>query len=150
MDIKKVNRSRGAAGSAYTSDNKRVSGTSPQTFERHFNEQSQEKYRQEIERLTKSLDAQAETLAKKIDIYEFEKYRRLIGELINEVVSNAYAFKKENVLDARGRRKVYALIQTVDERLDQMAADVINRNIDSIGVLARVDDIRGLILDMML
>ena len=119
-----------------------------QSFERQFHEQGKEAYERYLSELSKKIDSQAEVLVKKASLVEFEKYRRLISELIYEVVNNAYAFTKENIVDARGRRRTFALVSTIDKKLDEMAALILTQNAQSIELICKVDDIRGMILDL--
>ena len=79
-----------------------------------------------------------------------QQYRTLISELLDEVVSNAYAFQKENSFDSRGRPRVYSLIRKVNDKLEELAKEILSDNQDSIKIISKIDDIRGLIIDVLL
>jgi uncharacterized protein YaaR (DUF327 family) len=79
-----------------------------------------------------------------------DRYRALVSDLLSEVVSHAYAFNKENAFDPRGRRKVYATIQKINEKLEELAKDILQGNQDALRILSMIDDIRGLIVDIFL
>ena len=53
--------------------------------------------------LVKDITAQGKIIADKADIRDMKKYRSLIGEFINEVVTHSHKFSRENFLDRRGR-----------------------------------------------
>ncbi|NLB29079.1 MAG: YaaR family protein [Clostridiales bacterium] len=124
--------------------------SAPISFKRTLTELSREQYEAHMCELIDKIDEQAEKLTKRADIGEFQKYRRLIKEFLDEVVSNSYAFSKDDAFGARGRHRFYATVKTIDGELDEMAKEVLSGQADSIDLLHRTDDIRGLILDLML
>ena len=73
---------------------------------------------------------------------------KLIKEFMNEIVNRSHKFSRENFLDRRGRHRVYGIIRLVDEKLDELAQELVNEESDKIAILARVDEIRGLLLDI--
>lgn len=120
------------------------------SFKRTLSSLSDEQFQTHMNELIGKIDEQAEKLTKRADIKEFQKYRQLIKEFLDEVVSNGYAFSKDNAFGARGRHRFYATVKTIDTKLDEMAKEVLGGQADSIELLHRIDDIRGLILDIML
>ena len=120
------------------------------SFERSFRDSDREGYDQKIADLAKKIDEQGARLTKKIDIAEMERYRTLVSELLNEVVSNAYAFRKENSFDSRGKRQVYATVMKINEKLEKMAKDILGGHGDALEMIGNIDDIRGLIVDILL
>ncbi len=149
----KVKNSR-AAGSTVSLDyppvHRKEFADSQMPFERQFMSLGQEQFEQSIADLANRIDEQGRRLSKKIDIAEMEHYRSLISEFLNEVVSNAYSFYRENTYDQRGRRKVYATVKKINEKLEEMAQELLSSNRDTIKIISSIDDIRGLILDIFL
>ena len=119
-------------------------------FKQSLSVLSREQYDEKLGGLIRDIDAQAEKLTKRADIKEFERYRALIRDFINEVVSNGYAFQKESSFESRGRQRLFATIQTVDQKLDALAKEVLSNQADNIATVHAIDDIRGLLLDMTL
>ena len=76
------------------------------------------------------------------------KYRSLIKEFMNEIVNRSHKFSRENFLDRRGRHRVYGIIRLVDEKLDELAQELVKDERDTISILAKVGEIRGLLLDI--
>ena len=54
---------------------------------------------------------QGERIAKRNDIKDMQRYRILIKDFMNEVVSRSHAFSRENFLDRMGRHRVYGIIR---------------------------------------
>jgi uncharacterized protein YaaR (DUF327 family) len=91
---------------------------------------------------------QGERISKKKDIKDMRKYRSLIKEFMNEVVSRSHSFSRENFLDRKGRHRVYGIIRLVDETLDELAKELVKEEKDNLTILQKIGDIRGLILDI--
>lgn len=98
--------------------------------------------------LMEEITMQGERISKKKDIKDMRKYRSLIKEFMNEVISRSHSFSRENFLDRRGRHRVYGIIRLVDENLDELAKELVKEEKDNLTILQKIGDIRGLILDI--
>ena len=87
-------------------------------------------------------------LAKRMDIRDMQRYRRLIKEFMNEIVNRSHKFSRENFLHKRGRHRVYGIIKLVDKTLDELAAELMKDEKDHMAILEKVDEIRGMLLDI--
>ena len=91
---------------------------------------------------------QGDKILKRMDVRDMKRYRTLIKEFMNEIVNRSHKFSRENFLDRRGRHRVYGIIRLVDEKLDELAQELVSEECDKISILAKVDEIRGLLLDI--
>lgn len=98
--------------------------------------------------LMKDIEEQGARIAKHMDIRDMKKYRSTIKEFMNEVVSRSHEFSRENFLDRRGRHRVYGIVKLVDKNLDDLAEELLKEEKDNLAVLGKIDDIRGLLLDI--
>jgi hypothetical protein len=99
--------------------------------------------------MMEEITMQGKKLGKKMDVRDMKHYRRLIKNFMNEIVNRSHKFSRENFLDRRGRHRVYGMIKRVDVALDELAEELIKEEKDSIAILSKVDEIRGLLLDIM-
>ena len=103
------------------------------------------------DRLTSMMEQitmQGEKLAKHRDIKDMRRYRGLIKDFMNEIVSRSHEFSRENFLDRRGRHRVYGIIRLVDQTLDELAKELVKDEQDNIAILGKIGEIRGLLLDI--
>ena len=91
---------------------------------------------------------QGKKLSEHMDIRDMKKYRSLVKDFMNEVVNRSHKFSRENFLDRRGRHRVYGLVKLVDKNLDELAGELVKEEKDHIAILGKVDEIRGLLLDI--
>ncbi len=92
---------------------------------------------------------QGDKIVKRMDVRDMRRYRTLIKDFMNEIVNRSHKFSRENFLDRRGRHRVYGIIRLVDEKLDELAQALVSDECDKIAILAKVDEIRGLLLDIL-
>ena len=91
---------------------------------------------------------QGEKISKRNDIKDMQRYRILIKDFLNEVVTRSHVFSRENFLDRRGRHRVYGIIRQVDKELDELAQELVKDEKNNIGILAKIGQIQGLLLDI--
>ena len=91
---------------------------------------------------------QGEKISKRNDIKDMQRYRILIKDFMNEVVSRSHVFSRENFLDRKGRHRVYGIIRQVDKELDELAQELVKDEKNSIDILAKIGQIQGLLLDI--
>lgn len=104
------------------------------------------------ERLTSMMEEitrQGDQLAKKRDIKDMKRYRGLIKDFMNEIVSRSHEFSRENFLDRKGRHRVYGIVRLVDENLDALAQELMKDEQDHMAILSKIGEIRGLLLDIL-
>ena len=101
-----------------------------------------------LQGLMEEITMQGERLYKKRDVRDMKRYRGLIKEFMNEVVSRSHSFTRENFLDKRGRHRVYGIIRLIDENLDELAQELVKDEQDNLTILNKIGEIRGLLLDI--
>lgn len=103
---------------------------------------------EQLKLMMEEITRQGEGLAKKRDIRDMKRYRTLIKNFLNEVVTRSHSFSRENFLDRRGRHRVYGIIRLVDENLDELAKALLQDEKDDLEILSRIGEIQGLLLDI--
>lgn len=91
---------------------------------------------------------QGNKITKHMDVKDMKRYRALIKDFMNEIVNRSHKFSRENFLDRKGRHRVYGIIRRVDETLDELAQELMKDEKDHLSILAKVGEIRGLLLDI--
>lgn len=104
------------------------------------------------ERLTlmmEDITQQGKKLGKRMDVRDMKHYRQLVKDFMNEIVNRSHKFSRENFLDRRGRHRVYGIIKLVDKNLDELAEELLKDEQDHLAILSKIDEIRGLLLDIV-
>lgn len=131
-------------------DERTVRNERDATFSYQLKKLETQNYEQRVRVLADKIQSQGKKLEKKADIRELKVYKQLISEFLDEAVSNSHSFMKKNFLDRRGRHRVYAIIKKINEELIELTNEVLKSEQDNLSILKKLDDIRGLILDLFL
>jgi uncharacterized protein YaaR (DUF327 family) len=106
--------------------------------------------KQKLKNLLERIDTQASKLTNRMDLTELKEYKRLIGEFLNLAVNNSHKFTRERTLDKRGRYRVFSIVKKVNEELDNLTTEVLKKEKNRINILTNIDDIRGMLLDVIM
>ncbi|WP_066503969.1 YaaR family protein [Abyssisolibacter fermentans] len=118
------------------------------TFKDEFKRLGDISVKEKLNILLKRIDVQSERIVKNMDVREVIAYKKLISEFLKESVDSMVKFSKNSFLDRRGRHRVFAIVKKVDKEMEQLTKDVLKNEKDNIKILKRLDDIRGLIIDI--
>ncbi len=131
-------------------DIKKVNDMNEAQFSSHMDRQFSESQDEELKKKAVEIEKQGKRLASHIDVSELKAYKRLVMEFMNEAVRSSSRFSKDSFLDRRGRHRVFSTIKIVNEKLEQLTREVLSSEKDNLAILGRIEDIRGLILDLLL
>ena len=145
MDIK-VNQTMPVAQPEATAPARETDGNFKFTLVSHIEEQE---LQARLGTLMEEITMQGDKLAKKRDVRDMKRYRGLIKDFMNEIVNRSHSFSRENFLDRKGRHRVYGIIRLVDENLDELAQELMKDEQDHLAILAKIGEIRGLLLDIL-
>jgi hypothetical protein len=101
-----------------------------------------------LNQLGDDLTQQGKLVAGRVDILELKRYKEMLAEFMYLAVHHAFEFDKKGSMDHRGRHKVYALIKKINEKLADLTQMVLKGEADRLAVMAAIDDIRGLLLEL--
>ncbi|SDB01643.1 YaaR family protein [Eubacterium oxidoreducens] len=143
MDIK-VNQTNPVAPTQQTNQVEKGDGSFKFTLASNV-EEAQET----LNNMLKDITKMGEHIARHMDIRDMKKYRELVKGFLNEIVSRSHKFSRENFLDRRGRHRVYGIIKQIDDNLDALAKELIKDESNHLDILSRIDEIRGMLIDII-
>ncbi|MDR1703901.1 MAG: YaaR family protein, partial [Clostridiales bacterium] len=100
--------------------------------------------------LLTEIESVGKKLSEHMDIRDMKRYRSLISDFFNEVVTNSHTFERENFLDRRGRHRVYGIVKLVNQGLDDLAQELLKEEKNPLAILEKTGEIQGLLLDIVL
>lgn len=144
MEIK-VNQAAQVSQVKQTTETQQADGTFKFTLASHIEEKE---LQARLTALMEDITMQGKRLGKRRDVRDMKRYRGLIKEFLNEVVSRSHSFSRENFLDRKGRHRVYGIIRLIDENLDELAQELMKDEKDNLQILGKIGEIEGLLLDI--
>jgi uncharacterized protein YaaR (DUF327 family) len=80
---------------------------------------------------------------------EIKQYKHAVRDFLHYVVKNGFDTKEQasgvNIM----KRKVHTIIQVVDQKLEQLASAVLSGQRSQLDLLARLEEINGLLVDLL-
>lgn len=123
----------------------KIQGTSFSGIMRDTQEKMME---QELSLLMEEIKQQEEKLIERLTLAEVIRYRKLISRFLSTVVSNMYQFTKHDYFNSQGRHEIYAIVNRVNQKLEELVKEVLCSDRDKLRILSLIGDIRGLLIDL--
>ena len=116
-------------------------------FGKAFLDASKQQASRALDLVLMELDASGERLAAAQSFEELEKYKGLVKEFLQKVTQG---LGKLHFSDGgQGKQaKVHVILKKVDLELGRLAEEVVKRQAGQLRILERLDQIRGLLLDL--
>ena len=121
-----------------------------QQFLEKFQNIKSDQVREHLEKLFNEITVQADKISERLHLSEVIKYKNLVREFLDVAVKNSHRFSKQNFLDRRGRHRVYCIVKNVDRELEAITKEFLNNEVDRLDIIRRLDDIRGMLLDVFM
>jgi uncharacterized protein YaaR (DUF327 family) len=148
MKIRKVTKD-GTAGFAISDkDVKQVAGRENQSFNEQLHKVHNDIVHQQLGNLLSDIEKQGRVLGETLNIRDLKKYKDLIQKFLDYAVNKMYQMREQHGWDRRGRHKVYSMVETVNKEMESLTQMLLSEQKDKIAVLAKVDEIRGLLVDI--
>lgn len=111
--------------------------------------QTQEKLsRQRLDALLGEITNQGQRLSQTPTYSELKAYRTLVSRFLGEAVGQMYSVESQNGWDRQGRQKTYTTIKNIDKELIALTEDVRQGQERQLSIAARLDVIRGMLVDV--
>ena len=80
---------------------------------------------------------------------EIIRYKKAVRNFIHYVVENSYILEEKTSGVNLLRRKKFTMVQVVDRKLEQLAAGIMAGQTNQMELLARIDEIAGILVNLL-
>ncbi len=120
------------------------------SFDSFLNDNQYRNMKEKLESLMEHINEQGQRLADRVTLQDLMLYKRMIAQFLDISVRGMLEFRKDDYWDRSGRHHIYALVKKVDSNLEALTKEVLSSQKDHLIILSYIDDIRGLLMDMLL
>lgn len=149
MKITDINKHT-AVNSPLVKEGSRLSKEAQNDFALKLKNLKGDALQEELTSLLGEISSQSQEVEKKFHLSEVLKYKKLVKEFLSLTVNNSHKFSKENFLDRRGRHRVLSIVKQVDDELEHLTQDFLKKERDKLKILNRLDNIKGMLLDIFM
>jgi uncharacterized protein YaaR (DUF327 family) len=118
-------------------------------FLKELESASEEQIKRSLDELIEEIDKQAQILEKHRTFEELEKYRRMVRDFMDQAIKKIYSVKvSESSKFMIKRKKVFVIVEKVNAELEELAKKVLSKQAQTMDLLASLEKIKGLLVDM--
>ncbi|OLN33536.1 YaaR family protein [Desulfosporosinus metallidurans] len=110
--------------------------------------QTQKIQRIELQTFLGRLETQGKKLAHSLSIRDLKDFRDMVKSFLRSTFGQSRQMQEDSSWDFQGRPKVMARISKIDQALDDLGKQLLDRQSKPLEVLTKIDEIRGLIVDL--
>lgn len=101
-----------------------------------------------IEQTLLDIDEAAQRLRQERDLAALRAYKELLRNAIETATRQAYKVHAEGAFRGGGRQRLLYAVRVIDEKLVALTELLMEKERDNVAIAARLDEIRGLLLDL--
>ncbi|TDQ36938.1 YaaR family protein [Aureibacillus halotolerans] len=107
-----------------------------------------EKTHEKLTGLMKDIEAQGKALADTRSVEELRKYKALIKDFMRDAVDVGLQLQEHRGFTRQGRTKVFKIVETVDAKLAELTASVLEKEASGLKILEQVGEIKGMLMNL--
>lgn len=148
MRIKDKQSSERLGASAYTAANPELRLSNAKDFPNVLEKQYLSDSKDDLEKMLNKLEEIGKRLVESFSIYELKNYKDTMRDFLQTTQGQAYKLKEETVFFRQGKTKIMHLIEKIDAELEELSKLVLGRQKNQVELLKKMDQIRGLLVDL--
>lgn len=145
MKIQEINSNKITTG--YTKDD-RTGRTSAVKFEDVFDSEISKVQDSILNDMLSEIDEAAEKLKENLNIDNLLSYKKKVKQFLQNAVNSMFRRNKRESIGLNGRKKIYTIVDKVNDKLEMMTQEFIEGNKKNIDLLSAIEEIRGLLVDI--
>ncbi|MCY8233842.1 YaaR family protein [Priestia endophytica] len=102
----------------------------------------------QLQQLMAGIEDQGQRLARSQTLREMAKYKMLIRRFIKEAVEFGLDLKDSRSFSYDGQTQKLTTVEEIDEKLMELTKDITNQQADSISLLKKLGEIKGLLINL--
>jgi uncharacterized protein len=102
----------------------------------------------ELQTFLNRLETQGQKLTQSLSIRDLKTFRDMVKTFLRSTFGQSRKMQEDSSWDFQGRPKIMTRISKIDHALDELGKQVLNQQAKPLEVLTKIDEIRGLIVDL--
>lgn len=117
-------------------------------FGKMVEKQSERLHSEQITRLLGNITAAGDRLARSRNLRDMAKFKMLVRRFMKESVESGLTLKQSHSWNRYGEGRKLKIVNIIDEKLIQLAEDLLNEEKNTIDLLDKIGEIRGLLINL--
>lgn len=103
---------------------------------------------EQLTRLLGDISTAGDRVAKSRSLRELARFKRLVKKFMEETVQFGIESKQSHTWNRFGEGRRLKIVETIDEQLVQFAEDLLNEERETIDLLDKIGEIKGLLINL--
>lgn len=103
---------------------------------------------EQLTRLLGDISTAGDRVAKSRSLRELARFKRLVKRFMEETVQYGIETKNAHTWNRFGEGRRLKIVETIDENLVQLAEDLLNEEKETIDLLDKIGEIKGLLINL--
>ena len=103
---------------------------------------------EQLTRLLGDISTAGDRVAKNRTLRELARFKRLVKRFMEEAVQYGLEGKQSHTWNRFGEGRRLKIVETIDEHLVQLAEDILNEERETIDLLDKIGEIKGLLINL--
>ncbi len=119
--------------------------TGKKDFSHSFNQQRQKKSEEQLKKMIDDIKTRGSRLITTKTYVDVVMYKKMIKEYLESILEFMYETKKDISF---WQTQYYVTVDTIDNKLEELTQALLSDEKDNINIVAAVDEIQGMIVDI--
>lgn len=103
----------------------------------------------ELQLFLNKLEGQGKKLAESLSLQDLVEFKKMVKSFLKSTLGQARNMQEETFWDYRGQPKVMARVTKINRALEELGEQVLSSQAEPLKILAKIDEIKGLIIDLL-
>lgn len=117
-------------------------------FKEKLSEINQQEIKERLDKLFSIVEEQGKKLQKSLDKKDMIEYKKRVKDFLRILNKEFVRAKQSFSWDGRGNMKSYTIVEKINVNLEVLQELFLEEQADALEVLKKVDEIRGLLMDL--
>ncbi|MGD6804835.1 DUF327 family protein [Rossellomorea vietnamensis] len=110
--------------------------------------QDQKLQMEQLGKLMSDISSAGERLSRSRTFKDLAKYKSLVKKFVQEAVDYGMNLKQSHTWNQHGEGRKLNIVESVDQRLMELTEDILDEEKQSIDILGKIGEIRGLLINL--
>ena len=103
---------------------------------------------EQLTRLLGDISSAGDRVARNRTLRELTRFKMLVKRFLQETVEHGLEMKQSHTWNRFGEGRRLKVVETIDERLVELAQDILNEEKETIDLLDKIGEIKGLLVNL--
>jgi uncharacterized protein len=103
---------------------------------------------EQVTKLLGDISSVGDRIARSRNLRDMAKFKMLVRRFLKEAVESGMGLKQSHTWNRFGEGRRLKIVETIDERLVELAEDLLNEAKTSVDLLAKIGEIKGLLINL--